>query len=136
MNGGNHGHADLGSFQLDALGQRWVEDLGSDDYNLPGYNSRLPRSPRWRYLRPSNRGHSTLTAALGGPPAAVLPASLQALGHPAPIARFHSTPREAHAVVSLNGVYAGVAWERGLALLGGRRHWQWSSSSSSSTQGL
>ena len=36
-NKANHSHLDLGSFVLDALGVRWALDLGSDDYNLPGY---------------------------------------------------------------------------------------------------
>ena len=27
----------LGNFELDALGVRWVRDLGADNYNLPGY---------------------------------------------------------------------------------------------------
>ena len=30
-------HLDLGTFVLDALGQRWAGDLGPDDYDLPGY---------------------------------------------------------------------------------------------------
>ena len=33
----NHSHLDLGTFVLDALGQRWAVDLGGDNYNLPGY---------------------------------------------------------------------------------------------------
>ncbi len=33
----NHSHLDLGTFVLEALGQRWFVDLGADDYNLPGY---------------------------------------------------------------------------------------------------
>ncbi len=33
----SHNHLDLGSFVLDALGQRWAVDLGGDDYNLPDY---------------------------------------------------------------------------------------------------
>lgn len=33
----NHAHRDLGTFVLDAGGQRFVEDLGRDDYALPGY---------------------------------------------------------------------------------------------------
>ena len=36
-NRANHSHLDLGSFVFDALGARWAMDLGSDDYNLPGY---------------------------------------------------------------------------------------------------
>src|SRR6185295_7886257 len=36
-NAANHAHLDLGTFVLDALGQRWAVDLGPDDYDLPGY---------------------------------------------------------------------------------------------------
>src|SRR5262249_27573030 len=31
----NHSHLDLGSFVLEAIGERWAIDLGSDDYNMP-----------------------------------------------------------------------------------------------------
>ncbi|MDA0253787.1 MAG: heparinase II/III family protein [Planctomycetota bacterium] len=51
----SHGHMDVGSFVLDALGQRWVHDLGSDDYNLPGYFDF--RGGRWRYYRLNARSH-------------------------------------------------------------------------------
>ena len=34
-NRASHGHLDLGSFVLDGKGQRWVLDLGGDDYDLP-----------------------------------------------------------------------------------------------------
>jgi hypothetical protein len=117
-NGHNHGHMDLGSFQFDAQGQRWVTDFGSDDYNLPKYNSRLPGSPRWRYLRPGNRGHSTLTAAAGG--LSRVAAALQGLRARAPVVAFHSTPAGGHAVLDGCAVYDGVAWARGVALLPGR----------------
>lgn len=50
----NHGHLDLGSFVLDALGHRWVRDLGNDSYSLPGYFGRQ----RWQYLRTSTESHA------------------------------------------------------------------------------
>ncbi|MBK9492384.1 MAG: heparinase II/III family protein [Haliscomenobacter sp.] len=37
INGSEHSHLDLGNFELEAGGVRWAKDLGSDDYNLPGY---------------------------------------------------------------------------------------------------
>ena len=52
----NHGHLDLGSFVLDALGERWVSDLGPDDYNLPGYFG----SQRWNYFRNNTQSHNTI----------------------------------------------------------------------------
>jgi hypothetical protein len=49
-----HSQADAGSFILDGARQRWIIDLGPDDYDLPGYfdHGRDNRSgPRWRYYR-------------------------------------------------------------------------------------
>ncbi len=60
-NGINHGHLDCGSFILEALDQRWAEDLGSDDYNLPGYFEYKPAGERWNYFRISSRSHNVLT---------------------------------------------------------------------------
>ena len=53
-----HGNLDLGTFVLDALGVRWAVDLGSDDYNLPGYFDR--KEKRWRYYRTRAEGQNTL----------------------------------------------------------------------------
>jgi len=50
----NHSHLDLGSFVLEALGQRWAVDLGADDYNLPGYFG----GKRFSYYRLRAEGHN------------------------------------------------------------------------------
>lgn len=52
FNGETHAHLDVGSFVLDAEGERFILDLGPDDYNLPGgvFN-------RYRYRA---EGHNTL----------------------------------------------------------------------------
>lgn len=52
FNGETHAHLDVGSFVLDARGERFFLDLGADDYNLPGgvFN-------RYRYRA---EGHNTL----------------------------------------------------------------------------
>jgi hypothetical protein len=52
----SHGHMDAGSFCYDAHGTRWIHDLGSDNYNMPGYFG----SRRWDYFRMQNRSHNTL----------------------------------------------------------------------------
>lgn len=52
----SHGHLDAGSFVYDAAGIRWFHDLGSDDYNMPGYFGKQ----RWDYLRLNNFSHNTL----------------------------------------------------------------------------
>jgi len=54
----NHGHLDLGNFELDALGIRWVRDLGSDNYNLPGYWDKRRGGRRWTYYRLNSKSHS------------------------------------------------------------------------------
>jgi hypothetical protein len=51
-----HAHLDLGSFVLDAGGTRWAADLGTDDYDLPGYFGRQ----RWSYYRTRTESHNTL----------------------------------------------------------------------------
>src|SRR5215472_15178548 len=58
-----HSQADAGSFILDGARQRWVIDLGSDDYDLPGYfdhGADNRSGPRWRYYRTHTAGHNTL----------------------------------------------------------------------------
>jgi hypothetical protein len=52
----SHGHLDAGAFVCEAGGRRWFHDLGSDDYNMPGYFGKQ----RWDYLRLNNFSHNTL----------------------------------------------------------------------------
>lgn len=58
-----HTQADAGSFIIDGARRRWVLDLGSDDYDLPGYfdhgDGNRP-GPRWQYYRTQTAGHNTL----------------------------------------------------------------------------
>lgn len=54
----NHGHLDLGTFELDALGVRWARDLGSDNYNLPGYWEGRRGGRRWSYYRLNSASHN------------------------------------------------------------------------------
>jgi Heparinase II/III-like protein len=58
-----HAQADAGSFIIDGARRRWVIDLGSDDYDLPGYFDHGTDSrsgSRWRYYRAHAAGHNTL----------------------------------------------------------------------------
>jgi Heparinase II/III-like protein len=58
-----HNQADAGSFILDGARERWIIDLGADDYDLPGYFDHGPDNrcgPRWRYYRAQTAGHNTL----------------------------------------------------------------------------
>ncbi len=63
----SHGHMDAGSFVLDALGVRWAEDLGAQDYESlesKGFNRLFDSaqdSQRWTVFRLNNFSHNTLT---------------------------------------------------------------------------
>ena len=55
-NHANHSHLDLGSLVFDAHGMRWALDLGSDDYNMPGYFGKQ----RFTYYRLRTESHNTV----------------------------------------------------------------------------
>lgn len=59
-NGSPHGDLDIGSFVFDALGVRWAIDLGTENYNLPGYWDMSNKGLRWSYYRKKAEGHNTL----------------------------------------------------------------------------
>ncbi|QNN22226.1 DUF4962 domain-containing protein [Planctomycetales bacterium ZRK34] len=108
----NHSHLDLGSFILDAHGERWINDLGADNYNLPSYFGR----GRWNYYRLRAEGHNTLVIAPDN----------KADQNPkatAPITRFKSGDDHALAIVDLTPAYAPRVKQakRGLMLMNQRR---------------
>ncbi|NOX54220.1 MAG: DUF4962 domain-containing protein, partial [Planctomycetes bacterium] len=101
----NHGHLDVGSFILDAEGVRWALDLGSDDYNMPGYFGRQ----RWTYYRLINHSHNT----------PVINDQIQNPAARCPVSAFRSTPQRASAIVDMTDAYKGQArsvW-RGIELV-------------------
>lgn len=106
-NKANHSHLELGEFVLDADGQRWALDLGSDDYNLPGYFG----GERWTYYRLATKGQNTLVVdGQNQDPTAI-----------APITAFFTAPNRSHAIADLTAAYKGQfkAARRGIALLNG-----------------
>jgi hypothetical protein len=106
-NGVNHGHLDLGTFVVEALGETWAVELGSDRYNLPDYFGRR----RWNYYRLRPEGHNTLVVSpdSAGPEQAPR-------AHTA-ITRFVSEPSRAFAIADLSNAYApGASVVRGVAL--------------------
>ena len=63
--GSNHAHMDVGSFVIDAMGERWAWDLGPENYNKIeqlGMNlwDRSQGSDRWKIYRYNNTSHNTL----------------------------------------------------------------------------
>jgi hypothetical protein len=111
-NQANHSNLDLGSFVLDALGVRWVVDLGADNYNLPGYFG----GQRWTYYRMRAEGHNTVLINPGSAPDQDPKAAAR-------ITKFASQPAHAFAVADLTPAYPKPARQvkRGIAILDRRQ---------------
>jgi len=56
----NHQQLDAGTFVIDANGERWGIDLGSENYFLPDFFDNGVGGTRWTYYRNTNKSHSTL----------------------------------------------------------------------------
>ncbi len=59
-NQSNHSDLDAGTFVLEALGQIWMEELGAENYNLPGYWGMYKGSNRWKYYRKRTEGQNLM----------------------------------------------------------------------------
>jgi len=103
-----HGNLDIGSFILEALGQRWAIDLGADNYNLPEYFGRL----RWTYYRMRAEGHNTLVINPSQEPD-------QTPGAMTHITRFSGKGDSPFAIADLTGAYQPAARHicRGIQIL-------------------
>lgn len=64
----NHGQLDIGTFTLDALGERWFCELGNDSYGFEGYHDRTIGGLRWNYYRCRAEGSNTLVINPGSGP--------------------------------------------------------------------
>ncbi len=96
---GGHRHLDLGSFILEALGERWAIDSGTERQT---YMRHRHHNPKWKYYRVRAEGHNTLVMNPDEGPDQELKAT-------ANIAPFESTRDRAVAVVDLSEAYAGHA---------------------------
>jgi len=56
-----HQQLDGGTFVVETEGIRWTEDLGVDEYSLPGFWDYAPNGRRWNYFRNTNHAHNTLS---------------------------------------------------------------------------
>lgn len=55
-----HQHMDCGTFIVESEGVLWTEDLGADDYDLPGFWDGKPGGQRWKYFRNNNFSHNVI----------------------------------------------------------------------------
>jgi hypothetical protein len=108
----NHTDLDSGTVFVGVFGSVWVTDLGSDDYNLPGYFTMDAKKAdnRWNLYRKRAEGHNTLVINPGRGPD-------QLLGAYAPMTVFHPGTDDAWAIVDLTKVYPGTkSVQRGVKL--------------------
>lgn len=109
-----HGHMDVGSFVMDAMGVRWAMDFGGQEYNSlesKGVDlwSRKQNSQRWQVFRYNNLAHNTLT----------FNGAYQLVNGYAPIKNSTSDKAFMSSIVDLTAVYkndvSGAA--RGIAII-------------------
>jgi hypothetical protein len=99
MNLGGHRHLDLGSFIVDAQGERWIIDSGRESET---YQAHKHKNPRHAYYRLRAEGHNV----------PVLNPDQGPDQNPKAVARivgFESTPQQAVAVVDLGQAYQAHA---------------------------
>lgn len=104
-NGVRHGDLDLGTFCIDALGQRFAMDLGPDSDTLPGYYDNS--GPRYKYYRTSSIGQNILLRGT----------SNQDINASASVLAFHLSSGFSRVVYDLSNAYAGLHQKRGGALV-------------------
>ncbi len=108
-NGVAHSHLEMGTFVFDAMGERWVEELGVDDYDLPGYFG----AQRWNYYRLNSQGQNVMLFD-GANQATMAKGILTSSG---------ASNGSAHAIADLTAGYATCAHRvrRGVRLVDERR---------------
>jgi hypothetical protein len=110
----NHGHMDVGSFIMEAKGERWAMDFGMQDYNsletagVDLWNMKQ-NSQRWEVFRYNNFVHNTLTVNN----------QLQKVDGYAPITSWSDNPSMMNAITDITSVYKGLLKKsiRGIAIV-------------------
>ena len=109
----SHGHMDVGSFVMDAGGQRWALDMGMQSYeSLESKGVKLwgkeQNAQRWEVYRYNNRAHNTLT----------FNDSLQRVGGYAKINSVTTQPQFLSAISDISELYKGQvkSAKRGIAI--------------------
>jgi hypothetical protein len=110
----NHAHMDIGSFVMDANGERWAMDFGSQEYEsleskgVDLWNMKQ-ESQRWQILRYNNFYHNTLA----------FDNELQLVKGYAPLTGFSEKPSFLNGTFDLKEVYSNKvnAARRGIAIV-------------------
>jgi hypothetical protein len=113
----NHAHMDIGSFVMDANGERWAMDLGMQDYNsLESAGVDLwnmsQTSERWNVFRYNNMAHNTLTVNN----------KYQKVSGKASVTSYSEQPEMLNAETDLSSLYGGQlgSSQRGIAIVDGK----------------
>lgn len=96
VNLGMHRHADLGTFFVEALGERWIMDFGTEP---EAYQRHRNKREKWEFYRIRAEGHNVPLLNPGEDAG-------QKLDAVAPIISFRSSKENATAVVDLSDAYA------------------------------
>ncbi len=91
----NHSHLDTGTFVFDLAGVRWAQDLGGDNYNLPGYFG----NKKHTYYRLRPEGHNVYVIDPDNKEG-------QTLNHFAKVENLVSKPRGAYSVLDMTPAYS------------------------------
>ena len=110
----NHGHMDVGSFIMEAKGERWAMDFGMQDYNsletagVDLWNMKQS-SQRWEVFRYNNFVHNTLTVNN----------QLQNVNGYASVTSWSDAPEMMNAVTDITSVYKELLKKsvRGVAIV-------------------
>ncbi|MGO4372278.1 DUF4962 domain-containing protein [Paenibacillus sp. MCAF20] len=93
-----HAELDMGTFVLDALGERWIQDNGEGNRRWPDFWNKTPSGTRWSYYKKRAEGHNTLVI---NPQPALTEMDSNPDQDPMAsgnIIQFQSTPRECRAI--------------------------------------
>ncbi len=111
-----HTDLDIGTFVMEALGEYWFVELGSDSYSLSGYMDRTENGGRWKYYRNRAEGQNTIVINPDATGGQVFDAACQ-------ITDYQSTYDGGYAIVNMKDAYDGygaTSARRSLALFDNR----------------
>ena len=89
-----HGNLDVGTFIIDAIGERWAMDLGKEDYNIDGYSPQT----EYTFYKKKTEGHNCLVF---NPDASYE----QDVNATAEIVEFDTNPQGGYAIMDLTDAY-------------------------------
>ena len=94
-----HQQMDVGTFIVETNGVRWSDDLGADNYSLPGFWDYKPGGQRWSYFRNSNFSHNTLS----------IDGKIQYSAGNAHVTAYDDKAAQPYATIDMSALYEGQA---------------------------